>query len=122
MLRHLRRKNFNVVCQSLEVFQRMATRYDKVKLLDQEKEYGNKKTEDFPTSFEMINDHASSTRYKRGQETDDVLTYIHGGRNGAILRACAFVSTHTSQSLLDKLISSYKRGKYHLQGIFGKSS
>ena len=101
-------------------FQRMAARYDKVKLLDQQKEYGRKKREDVPTSFEMINDHASSTRYKRRQETDEVLTYIHGGRNGAILGAWDFVSAHISQSLLDKLISSYKRGKY-LQGIFGKA-
>ena len=83
-------------------FQRMAARYDKVKLLDQQKEYGRKKREDVPTSFEMINDHASSTRYKRRQETDEVLTYIHGGRNGAILGAWNFVSAHISQSLLDK--------------------
>ena len=44
-----------------------------------------------------------------------MLEYIHGGEDGAIFGAWAYALNET----MDKLIASYKRGKY-LQGVFGK--
>ena len=69
----------------------------------------------------MIKNPKSTTRYKRREETEEALRYIHGGLDGAIFGAWDFlVGNISDDTLLDKLISSYKRGRY-LQGIFGKA-
>ena len=69
----------------------------------------------------MIKNPKSTTRYKRREETEEALRYIHGGLDGAIFDAWDFlVGNISDDTLLDKLISSYKRGRY-LQGIFGKA-
>ena len=39
------------------------------------------------TTFDMIVDIKSSTRYRRRQESKDMLEYIHGGEEGAIFGA-----------------------------------
>ena len=49
------------------------------------------------------------------------MRYIHGDLDGAIFGAWDFlVGNISDDTLLDKLISSYNRGRY-LQGIFGKA-
>ena len=49
-----------------------------------------------------------------------MLEYIHGGDEGALFGAWDFFASFASKEIIDKLISSYKRGKY-LQGVFGKA-
>ena len=46
--------------------------------------------------------------------------YIHGGDEGALYGAWDFLASFASKEIIDKLISSYKRGKYS-QGVFGKA-
>ena len=70
------------------------------------------------TTFEIISGFKSSTRYRRRQETKEMLQYIHGGDGGALHGAWDFLASFASKEIIDKLISSYKRGKY-LQGVFG---
>ena len=48
-----------------------------------------------------------------------MLEYIHGGDEGALFGAWDFVASFASKEIVDKLISSYKWGKY-LQGVFEK--
>ena len=102
-------------------FKNLKARYDKVKILNDQNEYGRKRREEVPTSFDMIKNPKSTTWYKRREETEEALRYIHGGLDGAIFGAWDFlVGNISDDTLLDKLISSYKRGRY-LQGIFGKA-
>lgn len=72
------------------------------------------------TTFDMISDVKSSARYRRQQESKDMLEYIHGGEEGAILGAWDLIAAHATKETMDKLIASYKIGKY-LQGVFGKA-
>ena len=72
------------------------------------------------TTFDMISDVKSSTRYRRRQESKDMLEYIHGGEEGAIFGAWDLIAAYATNERMDKLIASYKRGKY-LQGVFGKA-
>lgn len=45
---------------------------------------------------------------------------MHGGEEGAVYGAWDFIAANASKEVIDKLISSYRRGKY-LQGIFGEA-
>lgn len=67
----------------------------------------------------MINS-KSSMRYRRRDETKNILVYIHGSFEGSLYGAWDYLSAHASYDLVCKLISSYKRGKF-IQGIFGKA-
>ena len=49
-----------------------------------------------------------------------MLEYTHGGDEGALFGAWDFVASFASKEIIDKLISSYKLGKY-LQGVFEKA-
>ena len=49
-----------------------------------------------------------------------MLEYIHGGEDRAIFGAWDLIVAHALNETMDKLIASYKRGKY-LQGVFGKA-
>lgn len=72
------------------------------------------------TTFDMISDVKSSAWYRRRQENKDILEYIHGGEEGAILGAWHLIAAYATKETIHKLIASYKRGKY-LQGVFGKA-
>ena len=49
-----------------------------------------------------------------------MLQYIHGGEEGAIFGAWDLIAAYATNETMDRLIASYKRGKY-LQGVFGKA-
>ena len=68
----------------------------------------------------MIYDGSNSTRYRRRKESANILNYIHGGEEAAILGAWDFVASTAPKDIMDKFIGSYKRGKY-LEGVFGKA-
>ena len=52
----------------------------------------------------MISDVKSSTRYRGWQESKDMLECLHGGEG--------LIATYATKETMDKLIASYKRGKY----------
>ena len=68
----------------------------------------------------MVTNVNSSTRYRRRQETKNVLEFIHGGKEGSLYGAWDYVSSTADNQTMDKLISGLKRGKY-LQGLFDKT-
>lgn len=72
------------------------------------------------TTYEMITNPNNSNRYRRRKETADIFNYIHGGEEAAIYGAWDLIGSSASKEVFDKLISTYKRGKY-LQGVFGKA-
>ena len=86
-------------------------------MLDQ-KSYSRKRRENSATTFENINDYDYSKRFRRREETHNILEYIHGGIDGAIYGAWDFLVAIADKDMFDKLITSYKRGLY-LQGTFG---
>ena len=56
----------------------------------------------------MIKNPKSTTRYKRREETEEALRYIHGGLDGAIFGAWDFlVGNISDDTLLDKLIIKF---------------
>jgi hypothetical protein len=72
-----------------------------------------------PTNIYMINDCQSSVKCRRREETSNVLGYIHGGKEPAVVGAWDFLTAHGSKENLDILIGKYRRGKY-LQSIVNK--
>lgn len=94
--------------------------YEKLKVLLEQKDYSRRRRSQASTSHEMINDSRSSTRYRRREETKNVLEFIHGGVEPSLYGAWDFLAANASKEIMEKLISSYKRGKF-LQGIFGKA-
>jgi len=94
--------------------------YNKLRILLEQKQQSRSRRNNAPTTFETINTFNSSMRYRRRNETKDILEFIHGGLDGAIYGAWDFIASVVSSSVLDKLISTYKRGKY-LQGVFGRA-
>ncbi|XP_078680446.1 uncharacterized protein LOC144915706 [Branchiostoma floridae x Branchiostoma belcheri] len=67
-----------------------------------------------PTTQDMI---GNSTWYRRRKETNDMLSFIHGDLDGAILGAWEFVCAFATPDQVDKFITEYRKGKY-LQGKF----
>ena len=97
----------------------MREQYEKLRLLLEQKGFARKRRENTNTTFEMISDYKCSKLYRRRKETRNVLEYIHGGLDGAIYGAWDFIKTVSSTEKLEKLILSYKRGRF-LEGLFGK--
>ncbi|KXJ13530.1 hypothetical protein AC249_AIPGENE25365 [Exaiptasia diaphana] len=98
----------------------LTAQYNKRKSLFDQKQQSKARRLNLPTNLEMINTFSSSTRYRRRQETKDMLEFIHGGQEASIYGAWDYLSSVVSPDLLDKLISNYKRGTY-LQGMFGRA-
>ena len=64
-----------------------------------------------PTSEEMIaNRHQKTTRYKRRAETDNILKFIHGTPEGAMIGAWDFLTSKADVTRIQELLSSFKRG------------
>ena len=61
--------------------------YEKVKTLLEQKQHAKARRQSTATTFEMINNPHSSTRYRRRQEARNILEFIHGGEQGALYGA-----------------------------------
>ena len=96
-------------------------KYEKLKVLLEQRGYARTRTQNLETTFEMINNRTSTTRFRRKLETKNILQFIHGGEEGSLYGAWDYLRSHASSELMDKLISGYKRGKY-LQGVFGRAT
>ena len=94
--------------------------YDQFKVLLGQTQQARSMRMKNPTTYESVCDVKSSTKYRRRQETKDILVYIHGSEEGAVYGAWDIVAAYATSDTINKLFASYKRGKY-LQGVFGKS-
>ena len=94
--------------------------YGKIKLFLDQKGYSRARRMNTPTTFEMISDPKSSTRYRRRQDTTNILEFIHGGEEPSIYGAWDHIASHASKPVVEKLVCRYKRRKF-LQGMFGKA-
>ena len=96
-------------------------KYEKLKVLLEQRGYARTRMQNLETTFEMINNRTSTTRFRHKLETKNILQFIHGGEEGSLYGAWDYLRSHASSELMDKLISGYKRGKY-LQGVFGRAT
>ena len=96
-------------------------KYEKLKVLLEQRGYARTRRQNVETTFGMINNRISTTRFRRKLETKNILQFIHGGEEGSLYGAWDYLTSHASSELMDKLISGYKRGKY-LQGVFGRAT
>ena len=81
--------------------------YDKLKLLLEQKDYSRRRRSKASTSYEMINDFKSSTRYRRREETKNMLEFIHGGVEPSLYGAWDFLAANASGEIMSNLISTY---------------
>ena len=86
----------------------------------EQKDYSRRRRSAASTSYEMINDYKSSTRYRRREETKNILEFIHGGFEASLYGAWDFLAANASNETMTKLMSNYKRGRF-LQGIFERA-
>ena len=70
--------------------------------------------------MDTISNPNSGVRYRRRGETKNVLEFIDGGENGALLGAWDFVSGEGPKAMMENLIGNYRRGKY-VEGIVRNS-
>ena len=93
---------------------------DKLKTLFDQKQHSKARRANTSTTVETVSSTSSSTRYRRRQETQHVLEYIHGGNRGAVYGAWDFLSARATKEDMDAFLSMHKRGKY-LQGLLGQA-
>ena len=95
--------------------------YDKLRSVLEQKAYTRKRRENTATTYETISYSSSSRRYRRRKESQNILEYIHGGKEGAIYGAWYFVAANANPELMQSLFTSYKQGKF-LEKLYGKFS
>ena len=99
-----------------EKLDEVSKQYQKLKTLLQQKQQSRTRRENTSTTLETITNAKSGTRYRRRDETKNVLEFIHGGEDGALFGAWDFLSGNAPKEMMEDLISRYKRGKY-VEGI-----
>ena len=95
--------------------------YDKLRSVLEHKGYARKRRENTTTTYKTISDSSSSRRYCRRKESQNILEYIHGGKEGAIYGAWDFVAANANPELMESLFTSYKQGNF-LEKLYGKFS
>ena len=53
------------------------------------------------TTYDMITNVNSSTKYRRRQETKNVLEFIHGGKEGSIYGAWGYISSTADNQTME---------------------
>ena len=90
----------------------ISKQYEKLKTLLDQKTQSRTRRLNTSTNLDTINNPNSGVRYRRRGETKNVLEFIHGGENGALLGAWDFVSAEAPKAMMENLIGNYRRGKY----------
>ena len=103
-----------------EKLETITKEYEKLKVLLDQKQNAKARRINTATTFEMISNPKSSTRYRRRQETKNILEFTHGGEEGSIYGAWDYLASCTSNNVMAKLIGSYKRGCF-IQRVFGRA-
>ncbi|CAH3165099.1 unnamed protein product, partial [Pocillopora meandrina] len=78
------------ISEAEETLRELKEAYEKVKKLLEQKDYSRSRRSAASTSYEMINDYKSSTRYRRREETKNILEFIHGGFEASLYGAWDF--------------------------------
>lgn len=108
------------IAEQEERLKELTDAYDKLRKLLEHKDHSRKRRMTASTSYEMINDYKSSTRYRRREETKSILEFIHGGSEPSLYGAWDFLASSASEEIMTKLMSNYKRGRF-IEGIFGQA-
>lgn len=118
--RHVREALDKEIAEQEERLKELTEAYEKFRKLLEQKDYSRRRRTNTSTTYEMINDYKSSTRYRRREETKRILEFIHGGSEPSLYGAWDFLASNASEEIMTKLMSSYKRGRL-IKGIFGKA-
>ena len=86
----------------------ISKQYDRLKTLLEQKPQSRTRRENTSTTFATIKNNNSGTRYRRREETQNVLEYIHGGEEGALYGAWDFVAANATKHVMETLIGSYR--------------
>ena len=108
------------VQQQEEKVNELSEQYKKFKSLLEQKGFSVSRRQNTSTTYEMVTNFNSSTRYRRRHETKNVLEFIHGEIEGSLYGAWDYVSSTADNQTMDKLILGLKWGKY-IQGLFDKT-
>ena len=65
-----------------------------------------------PTDLSMISDRSNSSRFKRKNQTRQIMTVIHGGEHGGIYGAFDFLQTAAFRKTMDQLITNYNNRQF----------
>ena len=106
--------------QQEEKINELNEQYNKFKTLLEQEGFSVSRRQNTSTTYEMVTNVNSSTRYRRRHETKNFLEFIHGGKEGALYGTWDYVSFSSDNQTMDKLISGFKLGKY-LQGLLNKT-
>lgn len=117
--RHSKETLDKEISKQEERLKELTEAFEKLRKLLEQKDYSRRRRTNASTTYEMINDYKSSTRYRR-EETKSILEFIHGGSEPSLYGAWDFLASSASEEIMTKLMSSYKRGRF-IQGIFGKA-
>ena len=79
------------VQQQEEKVSELNEHYNKFKSLLEQKGFSVRRRQNTSTTYEMVRNINSSTRYRRRQETKNVLEFIHGGKEGSLYGAWDYV-------------------------------
>ena len=82
------------ICVQEQKLDEITVWYEKLKALLQQKQQSRTRRENTCTTLDTITSPNSGTRHCRRDETKNVLEYIHGGENAALLGAWDFVSAN----------------------------
>ena len=104
------------VTKQEEILTEISKQYEKLKTLLDRKDQCRTRRANTRTTLETITNGKSATRYRRREETKNVLEFIHGGEDGALFGAWDFLSANAPKETMENLIGKYKRGKY-MEGI-----
>ena len=105
------------VKQQEEKVTQLNEQYHKFKSLLERKGFSVARRKNASTSYDVITNVSSSTKFRRRQETKNVLEFIHRGKEGSIYGAWNDISSAADNQTMDKLICGHKRGKY-LRDLF----
>ena len=93
-----------------EKLSKVTQKFDKLKLLIEQKEYSKTKRQSNPTRLETLNDTSNTQRYSRRNEVKNILEFIHGDLEGAIYGAWDFLTKYASPEVMEKLLLEYNIG------------
>ena len=69
-------------------------KYEKLKVLLEQKGYARTRRQNTTTTYEMINNRNSSTRFRCKEVTRNILQFIHGGEEGSLYGAWDYLTSH----------------------------
>ena len=96
----------------LQDLEEINTHYQKLRVLLEQKGYARKRRQNIPTNEKMIGSRCSSTRFRRREETKNVLEYIHGGKEASVYGCWDYLCSIASVEKVEELVMSYKRGRF----------